>query len=57
MSGSQDFRCKDGNVVEQYQYWRYRRQMKFRRYLPRVLFALITIAAIAMPIALAALVN
>ena len=43
---------KSGEVVERYQYWRYRRQMEFRRCLPRVLFALITIAAIAASVAL-----
>ena len=47
----------NGNPVEWYQYWRYRRRMEFRRYLPRVLFALTTIAAIAVNIALAAMVN
>lgn len=45
--------CQSGAVVERYQYWRYRRQMEFRRCLPRVLFALITIAAIAASVALA----
>lgn len=44
---------KSGEVVERYQYWRYRRQMEFRRCLPRVLFALITIAAIAANVSLA----
>ena len=45
--------CRNGAVIDQYQYWRYRRRMEFRRYLPRVLFALITIAAIAANVSLA----
>ena len=45
--------CRNSAVIEQYQYWRYRRRMEFRRYLPRVLFALITIAAIAANVSLA----
>ena len=52
MDGLQLGDCQSGMVVERYQYWRYRRQMEFRRCLPRVLFALITIAAIAASVAL-----
>ena len=49
--------CQSGAVIERYQYWRYRKQLAFRRRLPRVLFALTTIAAIASSIALAVMVN
>lgn len=48
---------KSGEVVERYQYWRYRKRMEFRRCLPRVLFALTTIAAIAVNVALAVMVS
>lgn len=49
--------CKSVAVIERYQYWRYRRQMEFRRCLPRVLFALTTIATIVSSVALAVLVS
>lgn len=46
--------CKSVAVIERYQYWRYRRQMEFRRCLPRVLFALTAIVA---SVALAVMVS
>ena len=57
MDGLQLGDCQSGMVIERYQYWRYRRQMEFRRCLPRVLFALITIAAIVASVALAVMVS